>query len=115
MEKIQKNWKQWKQKQKQYPNINLWWVRHCKKRLRQMFQCEDPERKRDHGTMQNFYYDCMYEILRTADTRDETIPALNHIKATTVKVHNQRLKTTMFDNAAADNLLGEQPTLYQLE
>jgi hypothetical protein len=61
--------------------------------------------------MERFF--CDYDIVHAADIHEGNIPALNHIKAKIVNLHNQRLKTMIFGNPAADNLLGEQPTLYQ--
>jgi hypothetical protein len=39
---------------------NLWWTRHCKKRLRQMFQRIEAERRRDLQTLEHFYYETVY-------------------------------------------------------
>jgi len=53
-----------------------------------MFQCEEVERRRDYRKMENFCYECLYEILRNADTNGENLPALNRIKAKIVKLHS---------------------------
>jgi hypothetical protein len=46
-----------------------------------MFQYEAAERSRDLRTMEDFYYEGMYDIVRTTDTPQGSIPALNPIKA----------------------------------
>jgi len=77
-----------------------------------MLQCEEAERRRDHRKMENFYYKCLYDILRNADTNGANLPA--RIKAKTVKLHSQRLQTLLLNNAEAEKFEGEQPTFYHL-
>jgi len=52
-----------------------------------MFQNAEAERRRDHRTMENFYYECRYDILvlREADINGGNIHALNNIKAEIVE------------------------------
>jgi hypothetical protein len=64
--------------------------------------------------MESFCNECLYDILRNANTNYANLPALNRIKATTVELHSQRLQTILLDNAEADTFEGEQPTLYHL-
>jgi hypothetical protein len=42
-----------------YPKFNLWWVRHCKSRLRQMFRHEETKCRRENRNMENFYHECI--------------------------------------------------------
>jgi hypothetical protein len=79
-----------------------------------MFQCEEAERRRDHRKLDNLYYECLYDILRNADTNGANLPALNRIKAKIVKLHSQRLKSVLLDNVVADIFEEEQPTFYHL-
>jgi endonuclease/exonuclease/phosphatase family metal-dependent hydrolase len=80
METLQQNWKRWTQQQQRYSNINLWWVRLCKKRLRQMFKSIDAERRSDLRHLEDFYYECIYDIVRTADANPSAIAALHQFK-----------------------------------
>jgi hypothetical protein len=112
METLQQ-WMRWKQ-QHRYPNINLWWVQFCKKRLRQTFQSMEAERRRYLRRLEDFYYECIYDLVRAADTNPDAIAAFHHFKAKLVRLHNTRHRISMLDTAAADNLPGESPTLYQL-
>ena len=114
MEDLQHHWTQWKKQQHLYPNINLWWSRHCKKRLRQIFQRLEAERRRDIQTLENFYYDCIYALVSTADGNPSTSPALIHLNAKIIRLHAKRLQSSMSDTSPADNIPGETPTLYQL-
>ena len=114
MEVIQHHWPQWKNLQHLYPNINLWWSRHCKKRIRQSFQRIEAERRRDNRILENFYYECIYDLVRTADTNPSAIPAIHHLNAKIVRLHAKRLQSSMLDITPADNVPGETPTLYQI-
>ena len=86
---------------KVYPNITTWW-----------FQCIEDDHQRDHRQIENFYYECLYDILRPADTGGANLPALKHLKAKIVKLHSQQIKSSLLDNSEADKFEGEQPTLY---
>ena len=77
-----------------------------------MFHCEEAERRRDHRIMENFYYECLYDILRNADTNGANLPALNRIKAKIVQLRSHKLITILVGNTEADRFKGEQPTLY---
>jgi hypothetical protein len=89
MEDLQHHWQQWKKHL--YPNINLWWSRHCKKRLLQLFQRIEAERRRDLQTLEHFYYDCIYVLVRTVDENPGAIPTLHHLNAKIVRMHAKRL------------------------
>ena len=96
------------------PPYNPWWERHCKKLIRHALQYEESERKRYVRNMKNHYYECMYDIVKTATTFPSSISNLKHFKAKIVRLHYQQLQSTMYDTAPADCLLGEHHTFYQL-
>jgi hypothetical protein len=60
METLQQQWRRWKQQQHRYTNTTLWWARLCTKRLRQMFQSVEADRRRDLRRLEDFYYECIY-------------------------------------------------------
>ena len=64
--------------------------------------------------MENFYYTCIYEILRRAAPDGNTLPALNRLKAKLVRLQSVRLQKILLDNDDADRLEGETPTLYNV-
>ena len=64
--------------------------------------------------MENFYYECLHDILREADTHGANIPALNNIKAKIVNLHSTRLRTSLLDTTEADQTAGEESTLFHL-
>jgi hypothetical protein len=79
-----------------------------------MFQSIDAERRRDLRHLEDFYYECIYGIVRTADTNPSAIAALHQFKAKLIRLHTRRLRRSVMDTSAADNIAGESPTLYQL-
>jgi endonuclease/exonuclease/phosphatase family metal-dependent hydrolase len=114
MEDLQHQWPQWRKQLHLYPNINLWLSHHCKKRLRQIFQRVEAERRLELQTLENVYCDCIYALVRTADINPSAIPALHHLNAKIVRLHAKRLQSSMTDTAPADNIPGATPNLYQL-
>jgi hypothetical protein len=79
-----------------------------------MIQRIEADRKRDLRSIENFYYECIYDLLRTADTNPGAIVTLRQLKAKLIRLHTTRHRMTMLDTAPSDNFPGESPTLYQL-
>jgi hypothetical protein len=79
-----------------------------------MFQSIQDERRRDLRRLEDFYYECTYAILRAAGTKRSAIAALRHFKTKLLRLHTKRFRMSMLDTSAADNILGESPTLYEL-
>jgi hypothetical protein len=94
-------------------NSSLWWLRHCKMRLQQIFQHEEAEYRSDYRRMENFYFHCTYDIVSTAAPHHGNIPVLNHLRVKMWKLNSRKLQTTMSDTEASDLLRVEHPTLYQ--
>ena len=113
MQALQPHWIPWKQ-QHRYANIKLWWVRLCEKRLRQMFQSMEAESRRDLRRLENYCYECIYDIIRALDTNPGEIAVLHHFKAKLIRLNTKRFRMIMLDTAYADILPGESLTLYQL-
>jgi hypothetical protein len=78
-----------------------------------MFRHAEAERRSDHRVMENFYYDCIYDIVSTADPHHGAMPAPNHMRVKFVKLNSRRLQTTMSDTETSNLLRGEHPTLHQ--
>jgi hypothetical protein len=89
MEAIKQQWTMLKAQQHRYDNVNQWWVRLSKKRLRQTFQSLEAESRRDKRRIEEFYYECIYDIIRAADRNPGAIVALHHLKAKLIRLHAQ--------------------------
>jgi hypothetical protein len=63
--------------------------------------------------MENYYYECIYDVLRHTGTNGANLPTLNRLKAKIVILHSNKLKTILIDEEA-DRLGGEQPTIYNI-
>jgi hypothetical protein len=79
-----------------------------------MFQSIDAERRRDLRHLEDFYYECIYDIVRTADTNPSAITALHQYKVKPVRLHTKRVQRSVMNISDADNIAGELPTLQQL-
>lgn len=92
----------------------LWWVRHVKKQLRPFARKEEAKRRKDLRQMENFLYECIYDILRSSAPQENKWPALQKYKAKIVKLHTDKLNTVLLDNDENDRLDGEEPTLFHV-
>jgi hypothetical protein len=54
--------------------------------------------------MENFYYECIYNIVNDTDYNYGCIAALNHLRAKIVKLDTQKLRMTMPDTESSDLL-----------
>jgi hypothetical protein len=69
-------WTQWKQHKGYYPGTTLWWVRYVKPQLRNFACHENVERRKDHRQMENYVYECIYDILHSSMPQEDKWPAL---------------------------------------
>jgi hypothetical protein len=67
-----------------------------------MFRHEEAERRRERRITENFYYDCVYDIVSTANPYHGGISALNHLRTNIVKLNSRKLQANMSDNEASD-------------
>ena len=59
---LQKHWNKLKTHTKYYPNVEMWWERNVKRRLRQLFTRAGAEGRCDRIATENFYYEAIYNI-----------------------------------------------------
>jgi hypothetical protein len=88
-EDLTTRWAQWKKHKKFYPNCVLWWGRYVKRTVRQLFTSEGTNGRRDRQTLENFYYDAIYNILQDATLTDTTYVTLKKLKAKIVRLHHE--------------------------
>ena len=84
----------------------------CKKNIRQLFIHEGSERRRDLMKMENFYYDCIYDILWNTYQHRKKLTVLNSFNAKIVNLHSNRLQSVMLDNDVPKRLAGERTSLF---
>lgn len=82
-----------------------------RKKIRQIFRQDDAEHHSDLKKREHFYYECIYDVLRSQCPHGDKLLALNRFKAKIVKLYSERLKSVMIDNSE-DRLEGEEPPLY---
>jgi hypothetical protein len=79
-----------------------------------MFQHLEVENRRDFQNLENFYYKCIYALVRTADGNPSVRSKLRHLNAKIVRLHAKKLQANTVDTDLVDNIPGETPTLYQI-
>jgi hypothetical protein len=75
---------------------------------------EQAERYKEHRAMENFYYSCIYEIIKRDNTNTKMRTQLNYFKAKLVKLKHQKLQAITLDTDQADKIEGETPSLYNV-
>ena len=68
------------------PKTLAWWERYAKRMIRILFIQEGAERRREHITMENYYYAAIYDILQDTHPHDTTAIALQQLKARIVRI-----------------------------
>ena len=63
---------------------------------------------------ENFYYACIYDILKDRKHPREKKPTLNHLKAKIVRQHSKRVQSIITDTQEAALFQGESPSLFNL-
>ena len=53
---------------------------------------EGSERRRSTIRMKNFYYECIYDVLRNTAKHEEKITKINHLQAKITNLHSTRLQ-----------------------
>jgi len=64
-----------------YPDWTTWWGRYTKKKIRLLCSQEGAERRRDFMRMENFYYKCIYDVLRNNHPHNLKLKVLKKLKA----------------------------------
>jgi hypothetical protein len=107
-------WDQLGRQKNVFPNTPIWWERSCKRRIQGFFRKVQAERMRDHRTMENYYYECIYERLQQPAHIADTPTVLQKLKAKIVLIHNIRLNQLLIDNNTAERIEGKKPTMYNV-
>jgi hypothetical protein len=64
--------------------------------------------------MENFYYECIYDVLRNNHHHDLKMTMLNRLKAKITILHRPKLQCVMLDNVDPNRLEGEKPELFHI-
>ena len=91
-EKLRTLWRQLQRKKGYFPHLTMLWDRLCKKKIRQLYQREQAERRRDRCVMEKHLYEWIYDVLQRPGPSDQTLPALNRLKANIERLHSRKLK-----------------------
>jgi hypothetical protein len=84
----------------------------CQKEIRLFCIHEVTERTRDGVRLENFYYECIYDILQDSRHPREKTHILKHLKAKITRIYNNRLQSLPSDTHASTLFQGEQPSIF---
>jgi hypothetical protein len=64
--------------------------------------------------MENFYCECIYDVLRDTARHEEKMTTINHLQAKKTSLHSTRMQRVMLDNDEPNRLEGERPALFNI-
>jgi hypothetical protein len=108
------HWGEWQRRQQCYATKTQWWVRLGKPRIRQMCRSEQKNRFRDFLRMENFYYECIYELVTDRTDGHRVFTELKHLRAVLVQMTSRKLHAQLHDLEPYDLRDTENPTLFHL-
>jgi hypothetical protein len=75
---------------------------------------EGTEKTRNGIRIENFYYECIYDVLQ--DSRHPRVkkPILNHLKAKIARINSKRFLSLPLDTHAPALFQGERPSIFHL-
>jgi ribosomal protein S24E len=65
-------------------------------------------------TSKNFYYVCIYDILKCRGHPREKTPTSNHLKPKIVRLYSKQVQSIVIDTHEATFFQGESPPLFHL-
>jgi hypothetical protein len=109
---IKEEWEMWKKRETYYPNRMLWWDRYVKRMIRQTFQREGTERRRDRTITENFCYEATYDILKDSAHYAAKAVSLKRLKAKIIRLNSVQQRGVLLDNAEPGKITGEDVLIY---
>ena len=82
--------------------------------IKKFFIYEGTVKRREVMQMENFYYACLYDIMRRPSPHEEKRSKHNHLKAKIVKLHTTKLEQGQVELRSPDIFQDERMSLYQL-
>jgi len=64
--------------------------------------------------MENFLYECIYDVLRNTYPHGQKIIMLNRLKVKITSLHGDKLQRVMVDNDDPNRVAGERPALFHI-
>ena len=64
--------------------------------------------------MENFFYECIYDVLRNTYPHGQKMIMLNRLKAKITSLHGDKLQRVKLDNDEPNRLAGERPELFHI-
>ena len=77
---FQQEWTRWRLQERKHPGRVTWCEKYVKRKIRFLFIQEGTARTREDIINKNFYYACIYDILKDHRHLREKKPTLYHLK-----------------------------------
>jgi hypothetical protein len=107
-------WEEWKQKIPNYQNILEFWDNYAKGRIQRFFRAEGLKTARDRRNAEQFYYTCMYDLLRAIPGEPHLTTRLKNFKAKIVALQNTTAVRILIDAREPEPFPNKRATVYHL-
>lgn len=84
------------------------------KNIRLLVTREGAERRRENQANKNFYYSCIFDILKDRYLPQENMAELNLFKAKIVRIYSKQVQTLTEQMGEGGIFQKKQPSLFQL-
>jgi hypothetical protein len=99
---------------RQCPDRVTWWQKHVENKIRLLGIHEGTGRSRDDVRLENFQYECIYDILQDSRHPMEKAPLLHHLNAKISHIHSKRFHSLPLDTPAPTLFQGQHPSNFHL-
>ena len=102
----------WRKIIQQYPDVVSWWDKYVKGKIRKTFQVEGAVRNTERRTLENFYYDAIYQAIRDHHATANLRQKINRLKAKILRLTSKHMRGILLDTVDTDALQNEAITTY---
>ena len=102
----------WRRTMNNFPTKTMWWERHVKTGIRQIFRKEGAIRNKERKDLENFYYAALYDAIRTPPTTENIATTIRRLTAKIRRLSDQQMRGVLIDTAENDAVLNEDITTY---
>jgi hypothetical protein len=92
--------------------VNSWWDHYVKRQLRLFLRREEAERRQEHRQVEEYLYECIYDIQRSYAPPADKLATSNRYKARLVRLQAPKVEKLMLDTNVHNNFDGEEQTLF---
>ena len=85
-------WRRWRAQRKWYGSDLEWWTKSVKPKFRKWCQQISGAQRRDDLRMENFLYECLYDLVQAPQGGVDRVGEMNRLRANIINIHRKRME-----------------------